>query len=1294
MKQRFTKLLAAVALLVFMMPSLAGWGQTYSLTPDKTSTGLNNTSYITSLTEFTWEGVSWKMNQWNPSTLQVRTNQSSATSEFRFYNTSAFSGRITQVVITFSALTVTDASKLMFLGGTSEVSATTGGTAGTWNSTNKTLTWTPGASDNFTYFAFYQNGKAASGTNYLEETDAIVVTFETGGTPVCATPTFSPAAGAVVSGTTVSISSTEGSTIYYTTNGENPTINSNEYSDPIEIAEATTIKAFAVKEGYNDSEIATAEYTIKTIVTGYNIDFESDLDCYENWDFTNIGIHTTGLTNGAHGGQAWGANVNSNNNGVETAIIKTKEKVAYPDVFTCYISKESGNTTASSWEIQVSSDGSSWNDIATLTSMTQNTWKEFTGDIKAAGYTDVYVRLYYNGSSAIRAVDDISLTTYTPAAVEEPVITVTNPFTISTSVSITCVTEGATIYYTTDGNDPTTNSNVYSEPFTINSTTTIKALAVKGDDESTIAEVTAVKELATPTVEISTLNIVIDGTATVTTNGPTVTLTTSDASIASVSGTTVTGLAVGTATITASWSENSDYSAGTKDFSVVVTDPNASGSQNNPYSVAQARAAIDAGSGVENVHVAGVVCTGGSLNSGSITYWISDDGTETNKLQVYKGKGINGANFQSSDDIKVGDNVVVYGTLSKYNSIYQFNNGNYLVSLEHPTYNVSFALDGGIFVPNEDFETTTVVLQSGTYTLPSANKYGYTFEGWNDGTNTYSAGDEYVLNADVSFTAQWVYGTSTSGTIVFGNNGTKINAASVTGDDSNGNTWTITTVGTTSFTQNTDYSQVGSGSKPASSITFTTTLPQLAKITVFSAKFGGFSDTAGTVTLKVGETEVGTGSLDGTNDVTVSSTVAETGTVLTVTVTNIAKGVKCYNISYSYEEIPYVSINGHGGNAGNWYLIASPLTQDMAPAAINGLVAADEHYDLYRFNQNPTVTNENDYLEWENYKIHTNGFVLENGKGYLYASQTSTTLYFNGECNTGDTKTVDLDYSETNPDVNMHGWNLVGNPFTTVAYANHSYFVMDGNGTSIVAEPVSSSTAINPFTGVFVQATATGQSVIFSKTAPSTTNNKGVINLALSQQVNRGSAMVDKAVVSFNAGDQLGKFVFMESNAKLYIPKNGKDYAIAVAEGKGEMPVNFKAQENGTYTLNIDTENVEMNYLHLIDNMTGMDVDLLQTPSYTFDATTNDYASRFRLVFSANDVNEQNAETFAFFSNGNWVVNNEGEATLQVIDVNGRIVSNETINGTVATSINATPGVYMLRLVNGNEVKTQKIVVR
>ena len=159
------------------------WAETYSLTPDQAGTGLNNTTYITSLTEFTNNGISWKMNQWNPSTLQIKTNQSSAADEWRFYNTSAIPGKITKVVIKFSALTLksTTATGFKFVGGSTAVTATTGGTDGVWNNSAKTLTWTPSTSDNFTYFALYQNGKVASGTNKLATSDAIVVTYETSG---------------------------------------------------------------------------------------------------------------------------------------------------------------------------------------------------------------------------------------------------------------------------------------------------------------------------------------------------------------------------------------------------------------------------------------------------------------------------------------------------------------------------------------------------------------------------------------------------------------------------------------------------------------------------------------------------------------------------------------------------------------------------------------------------------------------------------------------------------------------------------------------------------------------------------------------------------------------------------------------------------------------------------------------------------------------------------------------------------------------------------------------------------
>ena len=78
-----------------------------------------------------------------------------------------------------------------------------------------------------------------------------------------ATPAFSVASGAVNSGTTVTITcSTEGAKIYYTTDGNDPTAESTEYTAAISVTEAVTLKAIAVKDGMNDSAVASASYLI------------------------------------------------------------------------------------------------------------------------------------------------------------------------------------------------------------------------------------------------------------------------------------------------------------------------------------------------------------------------------------------------------------------------------------------------------------------------------------------------------------------------------------------------------------------------------------------------------------------------------------------------------------------------------------------------------------------------------------------------------------------------------------------------------------------------------------------------------------------------------------------------------------------------------------------------------------------------------------------------------------------------------------------------------------------------
>ena len=82
-----------------------------------------------------------------------------------------------------------------------------------------------------------------------------------------ATPTFSVEEGEVESGTSVTITcATPGVKIYYTTDGTDPTASSTEYTSAITVTEVVTIKAIAVKDGMNDSAVASAGYTIKETV--------------------------------------------------------------------------------------------------------------------------------------------------------------------------------------------------------------------------------------------------------------------------------------------------------------------------------------------------------------------------------------------------------------------------------------------------------------------------------------------------------------------------------------------------------------------------------------------------------------------------------------------------------------------------------------------------------------------------------------------------------------------------------------------------------------------------------------------------------------------------------------------------------------------------------------------------------------------------------------------------------------------------------------------------------------------
>jgi hypothetical protein len=392
------------------------------------------------------------------------------------------------------------------------------------------------------------------------------------------------------------------------------------------------------------------------------------------------------------------------------------------------------------------------------------------------------------------------------------------------------------------------------------------------------------------------------------------------------------------------------------------------------------------------------------------------------------------------------------------------------------------------------------------------------------------------------------------------------------------------------------------------------------------------------------------------------------------------------------------TIEARTANSG-WYLIASPLTEDVSPATVGmitdqlgaGATSANASYDLYYFDQ---TSNK----EWKNYR--TNTFNLEPGKGYLYANVNSVNLTFSGEMN-NEFEDVELPYVENNDVKSLY---LAGNSKTT----SETFYVYDVNldqqtfncltmnedGDGFITNQVTSFEA-QALQGFFVHSNGSGwtlSTVDLSNEGKS--GNVELLNIKVGR--NRGTE-IDNAIVSFSNAPMMNKFYISNNSTRVYIPQNDEDMAVVRSEGQGEMPVNFKANKDGEYTLTVSPENVEMNYLHLIDNMTGMDIDLLQTPSYTFEASTRDYASRFRLVFNANNENgtSTGTTTFAYYNGSEWVIANDGTATLQVVDMMGRVVSTQTVNGNATLNANGmSTGVYVMRLVNGNEVKTQKIVVK
>ncbi|MDD5688433.1 MAG: chitobiase/beta-hexosaminidase C-terminal domain-containing protein [Elusimicrobia bacterium] len=332
-----------------------------------------------------------------------------------------------------------------------------------------------------------------------------------------ATPTINPGAGTYSDSVTVTLGcATNGAEIRYTTNGNDPTSSSTLYSAPFALNQSATVKARAFKAAMTDSSVNNVAY----IVTGttpnqqaypsgvaWLIDTGTTTIQAENYDTVTSGsgegvaYHDTTVANTGDASFRTTEGVDTENctdigGGYDIGYIYPGEWLEYSvnvnqsGIYKIVLRAANGDTSASpvhlefgphnvvpylitpSASVPATGGWQTWTDLTLSTGIALNSGNQIMKLVMDTGTG--------NNNGNFNYINLIKVNADIPNAVATPTISPSaGSYASYVTVTLGCATSGAEIRYTTNGADPTSSSTLYSAPFTLTASATVRARAFK-----------------------------------------------------------------------------------------------------------------------------------------------------------------------------------------------------------------------------------------------------------------------------------------------------------------------------------------------------------------------------------------------------------------------------------------------------------------------------------------------------------------------------------------------------------------------------------------------------------------------------------------------------------------------------------------------------------------------------------------------------------------------------------------------------------------------------------------------